>query len=570
MQCPLLRLLALAPFLRYLELVAAARPPAPYVMTWSDKSYGPDGPWQAVSVGIGSASQKIALYPGGTWESRILVKSLCANTSLSSVCYADDAGLFNTEESNTWDNTSINIPPKADTWSDFELGAADAVPVKARVERAMDTIDLGGDSVYDVDLLAVSQAYQTYPGGQNYPLEVGVLSLGCPEFNQTFTRGDGVSINATFINSHVFTAKMASSYSFGMHIGSAPLRIPGSLMLGGYDGNRIVGETSAQPYSGGKFPIKLLDVGIGVASGGSPWNYFNKTGLLEKGNSSLHQGITVMASPGDPYLYLPKSSCDAITSELPTTYDSDLGLYLWNTSDPRYEQIIKSPSYLSFEFNKNSLNSANITIKVPFALLNLTLEAPLVKNPTLYFPCMGTDGTPALGRAFLQAAFMAANWSWGGRIGNWILAQAPGPNYFTTNKLTNIMEKDMTIPGTTNNWEETWANYWTPIPITSSSATPVPTPSSKSDDSNDNGISTGAVVGIAVGCAAAGVLLGVLAWVFITRRRRRNALEQGQMAHVYPGIRVKHAEGVYELNGRRGPYELAIRHPPYELAGPDH
>ncbi|KAI9036772.1 Peptidase aspartic [Aspergillus affinis] len=369
------------------------------------------------------------------------------------------------------------------------MGAADAVPVKAKEERAMDTIDLGGESVY------------------SYPLQVGVLSLGCPEFNQTFTRGDGVSINATFINSQIFTADMASSYSFG---------------------------------------------------------------LLENGNSSLHQGTTVEASPGDPYIYLPKSSCDAITSELPTTYDSDLVLYLWNTFDPRYAQIISSPSYLSFEFNKDSLNSANITIKVPFALLNLTLEAPLVKSPKLYFPCMGTDSTPALGRTFLQAAFMAANWSWGGRIGNWILAQAPGPNYLTTNKLTNIMEKDMTIPGTTNSWEETWANYWTPIPITSSSATPIPTPSVESDASNDNGTSTGAVVGIAVGCAAVGVFLGVLAWLFITRRQRRNAMEElNQMAELYPGIRAKDG-GVYELNARRGPYELGIRHPPCELAGPDH
>ena len=149
-------------------------------------------------------------------------------------------------------------------------------------------------------------------------------------------------------------------------------------------------------------------------------------GLLAKGNASIAPGITVTMSPADPYLYLPQSTCAAIAAELPVVYQPDYGLYFWDTTDRRYSQIITSPAYLEFVFSKNSRNNANLTIKVPFSLLNLTLKAPLVEKPTSYFPCMGTTGTYALGRAFAQAAFIGVNW--GLPAGNWFLAQAPGPN----------------------------------------------------------------------------------------------------------------------------------------------
>lgn len=38
---------------------------SPYAMTWSSDTYGPDGPWNAISVDIGTQQQSIALYPGG-------------------------------------------------------------------------------------------------------------------------------------------------------------------------------------------------------------------------------------------------------------------------------------------------------------------------------------------------------------------------------------------------------------------------------------------------------------------------------------------------------------------------
>lgn len=94
------------------------------------------------------------------------------------------------------------------------------------------------------------------------------------------------------------------------------------------------------------------------------------------------------------------------------TYNAGLGTYTWNTGDREYTQIISSQSVMSFVSRKDQTNSQNITTNVPFVLLNLALEAPLGKSTVPYFPCNAqSQGKYFLGRAFLQAAFVEANWN---------------------------------------------------------------------------------------------------------------------------------------------------------------
>ncbi|KAI9371700.1 hypothetical protein BJX61DRAFT_543393 [Aspergillus egyptiacus] len=329
------------------------------------------------------------------------------------------------------------------------------------------------------------------------------------------------------------------------------------LLLGGYDKNRAIGEVSAQPFSGGTFPIQLLDIGLGVASGGSPWSFRNQTGFLAQDNSSLETGVTVQATTADPYLYLPQSSCDAIAAELPVVYQPDYGLYFWNTSDPRYSQIVTSPSYLAFTFSRNGLNNAEITINVPFALLNLTLQPPLVDTPTFYFPCMATDGTYALGRAFFQAAFIGVNWNQG--TGNWFLAQAPGPGYSTISDRTNIEASASTITGSESSWEASWARYWTELPSTSGPRNPV-------ENEPSSGLSSGAKAGIGVGGAVGGLLvIGLLVWWFFLRRRR-----QSGMMPVANGSGEQSAMVPQSYYSAPGGNHLAKPGEVYEMAGNNH
>lgn len=61
----------------------------PYVVVWNTTSYGPDGPWQAVTVEIGGS--KVNLYPSGIWETIVNSDAMCTGRG---TCLAAAAGLY--------------------------------------------------------------------------------------------------------------------------------------------------------------------------------------------------------------------------------------------------------------------------------------------------------------------------------------------------------------------------------------------------------------------------------------------------------------------------------------------
>lgn len=105
--------------------------------------------------------------------------------------------------------------------------------------------------------------------------------------------------------------------------------------------------------------------------------------------------------------------CNNIALNLAVTLQLDIGLGVWNTGDLIAAQIIQSPAYHAFVFAHSGVG--NITIEVPSALLNLTLESPIVATPQQYFPYRpyyANDGSGkfGFGKAFLQAVFIGINW----------------------------------------------------------------------------------------------------------------------------------------------------------------
>ncbi|MCJ1439193.1 hypothetical protein MMC27_008584 [Xylographa pallens] len=369
--------------------------------------------------------------------------------------------------------------------------------------------------------------YYTLPNGTAYMPEVGTLALGGENINQSYPQVNGVNnFNSSLLSGYLYAAGQISSNSYGLHIGSASLGIPGSAFVGGYDQSRVLGVVTTQSTfsASSALPIDLLDIGIGVAEGGSPFNFTSKSGLLMQGNSSISVSLQVLIEATIPYLYLPSSTCDAIASQLPVTYQSDYGLYFWDTADPQYALIVSSPSYLSFTFRLDQGNSDNITINVPFKLLNLTLDAPLVATPTPYFPCrpLTDGGSFTLGRAFLQAAFVGVNWMSGAFTNDvWFLAQAPGPNTASTAVATPIEVSDTTIGNSTNRWIDSWKGVWTVINSANQTA---PTNSTNQPiHASSTHISDGAIAGIVVGAILLVVVLALVIIFCVRQRRRRTA-----------------------------------------------
>jgi hypothetical protein len=154
--------------------------------------------------------------------------------------------------------------------------------------------------VNNVSLAAVYDANYDLPDGRQIPLDIGFLSLGAQN-NQVFDAFVGRMISLELSANGV-----SDSNTWGLHIGSVSFKIPGSLVFGGYDMARVIGDISiASSQDGnGNMSINLLDISIGVAKGGSPFPFQAKNGLLR--NLQNHtQMIKTRPNPTVPYLHLP-------------------------------------------------------------------------------------------------------------------------------------------------------------------------------------------------------------------------------------------------------------------------
>lgn len=314
--------------------------------------------------------------------------------------------------------------------------------------------------------------------------------------------------------------------SYGLHIGSSKYKIPGTLYVGAFDNARVL-SNPIQAAADNRFPLKRL--AFNVASGGSAYSNVQNT---PSGLAATVQNLdlSVRLEPGVPYLYLPQAVCDGLARFLPVTYNREYNLYLWNTNQDAYKAIISSPHYLSFTFTDSSATASptanNTSINVPLALLSLNLSAPISTTVTPYFPCRPytpADGrTYILGRAFLQAAFMAQHWQ-ARRL--W-LAQAPGP-YIPPGNIVNFDRSDGSVTAPTGN-QITWDNTWSTA-LKALDASLDNSGSNNGTNTDGEGMSSGAKAGVAIG-----VSLGVLALIgglafFLIKRRRAQRQQQQQV-----------------------------------------
>jgi len=494
--------------------------------------FGYDGPWQTIPVLVSDPPQLVNLYPGGTYATcipSINVRNIYGN--YSSDDFPPDAGIFNLAladptASSSSQNFYIAGPNEGGTIGSIDggLNGMRAAGLAGEGLIITDSLSLGDGihPVRDVSISAVYNATYTLPNGVHYPLDVGFLSLGASnnQFLGPFT--------ANMVPLNLSAEGFIPSNTWGLHIGSVYPYVPASLVLGGYDQNRVIGNVSMwtaqnQPSD---MIIGLLDVSIGVANGGSPFPFTLKSGLLVDAGKTTSR-LNVRPNPTVPYLYLPEDTCRAIASYLPVTYMESLDLYSWDTTAPNYRKIVSSPSYLAFTF-QTAGTPGNMTINVPFSLLNLTLTPPLVKTPTLYFPCKsytppGPNSEPYnefhLGRAFLQAAFIGMNWY----EDVWWMAQAPGPKYlapFTIsldNSTTHIQSSEASI-----SWFESWSDILVPLPGNGENQTANSTNLDNLDqENNESGLSSGAKAGIGVGTAG-GALIVLVVVFFITQHSRKH------------------------------------------------
>jgi hypothetical protein len=500
---------------------------------WSDDKYGPDGPWQAVKVAFGAnysnadrrsddqGDQTLVVYPGGTYDSMTFTSSSCRG-------YSSNCG-----RGGFWDPTVLQIYDQFISWPASWVDKSSGYAVDT-AQRLISGMRIQQFVAYNTTLSSADVGNVTYQNGKVGGVPLGRLSLGADKTAQEFTTG---ASKDSQINGYTFAGKMfeqgnISSYSYGLHVGSAAFGYRGSLIFGGYDKGRVIGPV--YPFTN-QSAVPLLDITMGVATGPSPSGFTSQDKLLA-------DSLSVNLDPCAPYLSLPRATCDKLASLLPVTFDKDLKYYLWNTSDPNYVKVVSSPAYLGFSFPESG--GQPVTIKVPFALLNLTLEAPITDTPKQYFPCVPTESEPKLGRAFLQAAFVGRNWrsktSW--------LAQAPGPGSgkrgLAEGQIEVIPDQSTMITGYPNAdnrdlFVDSWRSHWSIAESQGNGGNDNKTSGdaggsgTHGSDAASSGLSTGAKAGIGIG-AAVGVI-ALLVALFIWRKRSAKNKGLGSPTAAYAG-----------------------------------
>jgi len=474
-------------------------------------TFGPDGPWQALCVGVGTpypstpgwASRNIRtpFWPTGSHQSEVLTSHAAGGYAPTNSSSAVKTGVY-AGRSDLWFS---DVFQNRSTWGSVYF---DTIALFERDDRH------GTEVQITLTIVAEKDRSLPLPDGRNFSDPVGILGLGpLPRYDipPYFGRSDFLQ--------QLKRGGQIGSRSFGLHMGSAALQQPGSMVLGGYEQNRALGSVGV--FSLFSSEVFLVDVILGTQKGASPFKNLSEVTSVYRGPGPDDYGqaaslevkrrggkagsALAVLNPASPYIYLPPGTCETAATYLPVVWDDRLGLYLWITSDPQFARIVSSPGYMGFVLSDST--ATNLTIKVPFPLLNLTLEAPLVDKPTQYFPCKPFSspwGRWQLGRAFLQGAFMAVNFD----NNLTFVSQAPGPNMDQSVRQV-IRPTDRSIR--TNNistFEETWSGYWTPLPDDNAVLPP------------SSGLPAWSMAAIVTGAIAGSLCIGLAASVLSRQRAR--------------------------------------------------
>ena len=487
-------------------------------------SPGITGPWPVVPITYDGGSLECHLT---LWNQSIFVtKQPCVDTFSSN---RSQAGLLCSDD--------LDYPPSFQDLSDTanstgnfsliginSLGDYDFYNVESSLLPI--ALNLSGYSYESRSTLAFGSEEIELP----YIVSLNITSMSSNESRPLPVLDSMVSLSALATSQSI--TKISPDKFFSLHLGSVDPFVPGSLLFGGFDDSRIVGDLLDMTINSYGDPM-ITGIRIGVESGFLPLDSLKfDNGSFPQAYSidpsqRLHktfsQETTIAFDPGLPYIYLQKDICDSLASFLDTPYDRERNLYLW--TKPADDPLFHSPTYLEIVFGHQNTSTfdyqTDITIKIPFSLLqhNFYATADSVNTtlhpPERYFPCSPREftygnrlNTALLGKAFFQAAFIA------GKVdqSQFKIAQAPGPTDMLPENIQSV--KDGVMANRTNvivepnYWTKTWSSV---LPIWTIDADGKTTLAERNKAANkSSALSKGQVIRIAIGSSLGFVIIAIV------------------------------------------------------------
>ncbi|EWC46322.1 hypothetical protein DRE_04493 [Drechslerella stenobrocha 248] len=438
----------------------AAQEPTPDVaiaqfgQTW----YGPDGPWAAAEVEIGTPGQKVYLTVATLQDTLLpITPDACGGVQ---DCILGRGYAYNETSSSTWRPASNR---NIDLGADMSAGVVvngQAYGIEVRGVPGADTASIGGvPGILGVSTGAI----------KNSRINNGLLGL-------------------RNITNQMYLQRLIPSPSWAYNTGSGDgYRLP-QLVFGGYDRTKYL-------------PGSMQNHSMEVTSNGRPTMrvaldrlFLNMTGPENRGafatNSSLLDSpINVIIDSSTPFCWLPRDITDRIAQSVGAVWNATIGgsgYYIYNSSAPAYRNLLNST--LAFHVNGTGDSWLFNSISVSHML---SLAAPtagvLPNSPLAYLPLMPVDNPSnyVLGRSFLQQIYLIAN-------------------YHTME--FSLSQVNLDAPSA--------AQY---VKIDA----PVPPPLPPNEPPKSRRLSGGAIAGIVIGSITA-VALIIAAVLWYTRRRQKD------------------------------------------------
>ena len=445
----------------------------PQPISWQPSSFwdGNDGSWNTFIVEVGSTPQSFRILPSTAGqETWVPLPEGCNSVTPSDPGYC---GYLRGTVPVDGTNSSGFATNESSTWQDIGLFTLDAQE---------NNLGYGGNGLFGFDTVSWGNSSnltgQVVAGIATQDYWLGVAGIGPKTTNFTIFN-DPISsylsnlVNSSQIPSHSWAYTAGASYRN---------RSQASLTLGGYDNNRISGNSLSIPMNADNSrPLQLAVQKIVTQN-----SLLGTANLLP--TSTYHFLDSTV-----PHLWLPSDAVSQFVSAFGLQYDNATDLYTINSTT--HARLLDLNPTVSFVLAESTSSGASDTLSLdfPYAAFDLNASYPFYENATRYFPIRkaANESQYTLGRTFFQEAYVVADFE----RGNFSVAQASFEDL----------------------GEETLVGIEKPVESASANATAMPEAGAGGE------LSGGAIAGVVIGVVGGLAVVGLFAWFFVRRRRRQRS-----------------------------------------------
>jgi hypothetical protein len=173
----------------------------------------------------------------------------------------------------------------------------------------------------------------------------------------------------------------------------------GSLVLGGYDKSRFVGE----PLSFKFYPDTGRELVVAVRN-------IRKQAETSTGESLLRGSILAALDSSHPNLWLPEEDCRLFESAFGLLWNETAMMYFIN--DTAHSRLLEDNPTVVLTLADDMLATNTIDIHIPYGSFDLTADYPLVSGPRKYFPLKRAANDSQVGPNLVLISSVNAYWQY--------------------------------------------------------------------------------------------------------------------------------------------------------------